>query len=1243
MCHHESGACRTVYRPKSIPRLLGAHPFSLTARAVFAALLIVLAAPLSATAQRGVSASFLEDAKASLSIKEAASSAKTGEYKAYVPSFMAFSRLPDSFNGALWLRMVFSPSFEAPTGASQITFGSSLPGTTRLFIPQPDGSFSVKTSPPPRGVFVLPAEEPFPKEIYARIDGTPGLWFRPSVEPIAGAPHDLPMHLILTGVFAFAMLLLVIQYIRKAEEWRLWAAITAGCGIVAALIPPTPEAGGAYSPLVATGMLMPGLILFFFAHATRHLLASPKNMPGYDRLFILYYLVGGVIALLPLIPGFLWVARYLPLAWLILLPFLPAAMVALARSLKGGGGFFCAALLPIVGVAVSAWELMTTGAPFLGGAGGLWGLAFGMIILGFTASAKKTDERADDDVFASLDRACSAPDPTPVEGQGDDKDFFADAKQADERPADASSPDPASLETPKSEETTPDDEYPDLSLFAETENKTAPKAVIETAPEGQTDAAQALAQIAQNEPSEFPPLPDVFADNVRPIPSLSAAFEADAPRTPPIATPVEETSPSITLTEEEEAFLTADAESSRPAPPYAYPVPGAQDRKSMFDLPLLVKEAYDAVAMLAEQKSLGLTWFIAPQTGRLFEGEANLLESALRLLLRDMVEAVDRGNVRLNVRRLPDSSDVGHLVFTVVEWDARQTAHARNMAGLAEAWALAEKTGGIFSVEHSPTSGATVIFSAVFASLDKSKSTESEDAALFETAESSGESASSAGRNGVAVFKDHPDIAMPADIDTATLAPLPPGLDGDDLAVGEDNERAPFRVVVVDTTASGRARTAQMLTDTPYSVLESASPAAASALYARHPSGMLLMNADMPEMDIVAAIQKARENDAAQGRTPVKVVTFVEHAQQAARMMQAGSDRTLMKPVSSEDLLDALSFLLPAPKPLAVKKVSKRPAAPMRESAVDAKSRPNVETARADAQEQIIKQPETVREATPPPAPTPEAVLHKALAEIPSLEAQKKPAAAETRQDVPESGIFAAILPEAGTSEVGAAKEQPPSAAKRSSSGPELALLDMIVTDDEPQEEKKQPAVRVKVSAPKRQAVPKTSQTASNEAPTADKQPKPAVVQIKKIKKQPEDPSLTANPSQPDGEALILQEGEPLPPPEISIPLPGEEDSVFKDMLPLVPGLIHDLSDAMRDAARGRDEKSPLLVQEAAERVAGKAEAFGLTKLERMARCVERAAAADDIEPMECVLADLESWVGRYKDALQKLHREMPW
>ncbi|MCC8193527.1 MAG: Hpt domain-containing protein, partial [Deltaproteobacteria bacterium] len=200
-------------------------------------------------------------------------------------------------------------------------------------------------------------------------------------------------------------------------------------------------------------------------------------------------------------------------------------------------------------------------------------------------------------------------------------------------------------------------------------------------------------------------------------------------------------------------------------------------------------------------------------------------------------------------------------------------------------------------------------------------------------------------------------------------------------------------------------------------------------------------------------------------------------------------------------------------------------------------------------------------------------------------------------------------------------------------SGPGLGLLDMIITDEE--------AEVAPESDGARDAEPVVARPPVKPVPSVTVRVKPSPAKIPAPVLEPEtvepgaasaeESPIPATPSPAAGHAPI------------SVPLPGEDDSVFKDMLPLIPGLIVELNDAMNDALRGKEEKSPLLVQEAAERVAGKAGSFGLTRLERMARCVERAAAADDVEPLDCVLAALEAWVARYKDALQKLHREAQW
>ena len=101
--------------------------------------------------------------------------------------------------------------------------------------------------------------------------------------------------------------------------------------------------------------------------------------------------------------------------------------------------------------------------------------------------------------------------------------------------------------------------------------------------------------------------------------------------------------------------------------------------------------------------------------------------------------------------------------------------------------------------------------------------------------------------------------------------------------------------------------------------------------------------------------------------------------------------------------------------------------------------------------------------------------------------------------------------------------------------------------------------------------------------------------------------------------------------------LPGlDGEAVDASLLPLVPGLLHALNDALSDARQGRDSGKTVLVQEAAGRLAGRAEVFGLQKLGKIGRCVERAAEADDLEAVSTLLEDLDIITKRYIVALQE-------
>ncbi|MDR2124050.1 MAG: hypothetical protein LBP38_03585 [Desulfovibrio sp.] len=110
----------------------------------------------------------------------------------------------------------------------------------------------------------------------------------------------------------------------------------------------------------------------------------------------------------------------------------------------------------------------------------------------------------------------------------------------------------------------------------------------------------------------------------------------------------------------------------------------------------------------------------------------------------------------------------------------------------------------------------------------------------------------------------------------------------------------------------------------------------------------------------------------------------------------------------------------------------------------------------------------------------------------------------------------------------------------------------------------------------------------------------------------------------------------------LSVPLPGlDGEFLDPDALRFLPGLTESLADALRDAGKGVDENRPALVQEAAARMASKAEHFGLSRLGRLARCLERAAEARDEEAAATIMEDLRRASLQYEKALAECSRSL--
>lgn len=103
--------------------------------------------------------------------------------------------------------------------------------------------------------------------------------------------------------------------------------------------------------------------------------------------------------------------------------------------------------------------------------------------------------------------------------------------------------------------------------------------------------------------------------------------------------------------------------------------------------------------------------------------------------------------------------------------------------------------------------------------------------------------------------------------------------------------------------------------------------------------------------------------------------------------------------------------------------------------------------------------------------------------------------------------------------------------------------------------------------------------------------------------------------------------------------LPGiGEEALDVAMMPLVPGLLHFLENTYNECLRGTRMRDNAQVADAGARLAGRAETFGLGRLGKLARCVERAARADDQEAIHALVEDLDPLVEAYMVGLRKAY-----
>ena len=841
----------------------------------------------------------------------------------------------------------------------------------------------------------------------------------------------------------------------------------------------------------------------------------------------------------------------------------------------------------------------------------------------------------------------------------------------------------------------------------------------------------------------------------------------------------------------------------------------------LFNLHSLVREVHDSIVPLAKNKGLLFSWYITPSLPSLLEGDAPRLRGALSLLLQNSVQATRQGAVQLAVRRNPGGGEPGDLLFSISDSGSAQ----RTDAGFFHAWELAARTGGAFNVEYSPGGGTQITFTAHFALPSEEAAREHMagltrpvrwDDALAEPSRNVGDTDFSSvlimpenreilAHEGSDPESDNdepisvlwkrsplPSVAgqassphLPEDPDLAAMSPeqvlehqgflepLPvqpepapvPVKTGFRSQADLDQPGAIPLIVAAEMTNSKRKLLSHYLADLPHEHVDAANNSQVIALIRERPVSLVIVDADMPEPDIIKTLDALRQEERKRGRKAASVLALTNHEAQSRRMVTAGATHTLCKPFSRDGLREAVLLAVPA-LGAAMPQTAGAPDLVAADSARNQAVIPPLgalDSASAGVQPNAAPVPDSAN-TRPPEDPfvayirsgykdqSPAARYIKANAApvpppaAPVLKVAKvrQTPAEERGPDVPVPPSDPEGAPSASSSASSARRESGRlhqevdllEAALRDApvqqGKPVLVSLPPLEEATEPGKQNTPPAAPIILGLSEEDVTPHAGQKAGtplldliltgNEADEAEAQPvptpedsEPAPVPaadgpagVEKLDpsapdgefektaipdrkgNEPVSDTETAAPVEPADSVEPAGSGEtetpaPAPPAESAaglgapagtagspaasveidcsqvltpdassehagaasnifsqpalpmFPLSGlDGEAVDASLLPLVPGLIHALNDALSDARQGRDSGKTVLVQEAAGRLAGRAEVFGLQKLGKIGRCVERAAEADDLEAVSTLLEDLDIITRRYVAALQE-------
>lgn len=355
--------------------------------------------------------------------------------------------------------------------------------------------------------------------------------------------------------------------------------------------------------------------------------------------------------------------------------------------------------------------------------------------------------------------------------------------------------------------------------------------------------------------------------------------------------------------------------------PVATEIAGSDAAAGCFDLQQILRDAHDSVASSAEHKNIALSWFMPPHLATRYAGDGRRLTSCIRLLLESAVRATSRGGVQVSVRRVPESVEPGHLLFSVTDTGTGMPPHDRSSMALARAWELAAAHHGFLGVECN-AHGASISFTVrlqVAAAVTHDDGECLQHAATPAHADTMEQGAwaspsatpTTAGTPATAAA----DAGAPVAATGAPIAVRRTATDGVSVASrpasGASRVMLPL-IIIADDSLSNRQLLAFFLEGLPYLTQEARSPDEAAELYVQTPACLIIFDGDMPEEDTLSAVARVRAFEAEYAQPAALILALTTDDSRWDALHNGGFTHALVKPITRTGLRRTVQELLPS-------------------------------------------------------------------------------------------------------------------------------------------------------------------------------------------------------------------------------------------------------------------------------------------------------------------------------------------